>query len=345
MNAESESVAPGREQPRRDVPTIDWEIGVPLATNRRMLRDMALVFGLGAVIGYAFVAMALAAQGEWKGLVPLAIGFGAVGIGLYVIGFLIMLVFFGNRMRMRFRVGPEGVFAGTVDRRAKAANRLAIVAGVLGGKPGVAGAGMIAAGGEEVATGWAAVQRADYDPRAHRIALRNRWRTMIVLYCTAENYAAVADLVRGCIAAVPAAKRVRGGNPVPALLGWTAAVIAASFPAFVMPYPLTLDLLAPMILVAFAVATVWLIPLFGYVILACVAYLVFEVTTLGLATRRNQFSGQVYSGFDSLDGPEWFALILFAAGMAFLVWFAIRAVRGRIPSALTTDAAEMDEDA
>ncbi|MCW5771490.1 MAG: hypothetical protein KIT16_07650 [Rhodospirillaceae bacterium] len=329
----------------RSPATIEWEIGVPLATNRRMLRDMGLAFGLAVLIGYAFVALALAAQGEWKGLLPLAIGFGAGGVGLYLLGVLIMLIVFGNRMRMRFRVGPKGVLASTVDRRAKVANRLAIVAGALGGKPSVAGAGMIAASGEDVATGWAAVQHADFNPRGRRIALRNRWRTMLILYCTAENYATVEALVRKYVAAVPAAKRVARGNPVPGLLGWTVAVIAASFPAFVLPYPLTLDLLAPMILLAFAVATVWLIPLFGYVIFACVAYLAVAVTMKGLATRKSQFSDRIYSGFDLLDSSEWVLLMVFAAGMLFLVWFGLRAVRGRIPTALTTDAAEMDDGA
>jgi len=83
---------------------IEWEIGVPLATNRRMLGQMALAFGLAAVIAYLLVAIALVAQGEWKALPPLAIAFAAAGGGLYALGLLIMLMVFGNRMNMRFRV-------------------------------------------------------------------------------------------------------------------------------------------------------------------------------------------------------------------------------------------------
>jgi hypothetical protein len=172
--------------------------------------------------------------------------------------------------------------------------------------------------------------------------LRNRWRTVVVLYCTAENYEAVAELVRVHLAAVPAASRPKAGSPIPALLGWTAGVIAASFPAFVLPYPFTLDLLMPMVMLAFAVAAVWLIPLFGYVVMFCAAYLVFEVVAIGTTARRNQFTGSVYSGFETLDGGEWVALGSFAVGIAFLVWFGIRAVRGRVPTALATDMAEMD---
>jgi hypothetical protein len=323
-------------------PAIEWEMRVPLATNRRILGDMALVFGLGAVIAFLFIAVVMGAQGEWRSLKPLAIAFGAGGAGFFVLGLLIMLVVFGNRMAMRFRVDAKGVVASTVDRRARIANRLAIVAGALARKPSVAGAGLIAAGTETMATRWAGVRRAVYEPSARRIGLRNRWRTVIVLYCTLENYEAVAAAVRAHLAAVPAAKRPERGSPVPALLGWTVAVIVASIPTMTLPWPLTLDLLAPMILLAFAVATVWLIPLFGYVVMAVAAYLVFEVVSAGLATRRNQFSGQLYSGFDSLDGGEWVAVGLFAAGLAFLVWFSLRAVRGRIRSALMGDAEEMD---
>ena len=219
------------------------------------------------------------------------------------------------------------------------------MAGALARKPGVAGAGLIAASSEAMATRWAGIRRAVYDPRRRNITLRNRWRTIIVLYCTPENYEAVAAAVRLHLSAVPAASRPKRGSPVPALLGWTAAVIAASFPAFVLPWPLTLDLLMPMVLLAFALATVWLIPLFGYVIFFCVAYLAIELVLNGLATRRNQFTGQVYNGFATLDGGEWAAVGLFAAGLAFLVWFGLRAVRGRIRTALTSDAAEMDRRA
>jgi hypothetical protein len=324
-------------------PAIEWEARVPLATNRRVLRDMALAFGLGSAIAYLLVAVALVAQGEWGALKPLAIGFAAAGAGLFLLGLLVMLLIFGNRMTMRFRVDAAGAAAMTVDRRARIANRLAIVAGALARKPGVAGAGLIAAGGETMATRWAGVRRAVYDPGARAIALRNRWRTVIVLYCAPENYDEVAETVRAHLGAVPAASRPKGGSPLPALLGWTAAVIAASFPAFVLPYPLTLDLLMPMIMLAFALATVWLVPLFGYVIFFCAAYLVIEAVLAGVATRRNQITGQIYSGFDTLDGGEWVAVGLFAAGLAFLVWFGLRAVRGRIPAALATDAAEIDK--
>lgn len=321
---------------------IEWEIGVPLVTNRRMLSQMALAFGLGAAIAYLFVAIALAAQGAWKSLAPLALGFAGADVGFFLLGLLIMLAVFGNRMTMRFRVDGASVTATTVDRRARALNRVAIVAGALTGKANLAGAGLIARSGEEVETGWPGIRHAVFEPRRRAIALRNRWRTVVVLYCTAENYGAVAELVRANLAAVPAASRPKAGSPIPALLAWTAGVIVASFPAFVLPYPFTLDLLMPMVMLAFAVTTVWLIPLFGYVVMFCAAYLVFEVVAIGAATRRNQFTGRIYSGFETLDGGEWAALGLFAVGIAFLVWFGIRAVRGRIPSALANDMAEMD---
>ena len=81
---------------------IEWEMRVPLATNRRILGDLALATGLGAAIGFLLVAIAIAAQGEWRSMAPLALGFGAAGLGLFVLGVLIMLVFFGNRMAMAF---------------------------------------------------------------------------------------------------------------------------------------------------------------------------------------------------------------------------------------------------
>ncbi|MFO0988989.1 MAG: hypothetical protein U1F37_16800 [Alphaproteobacteria bacterium] len=192
-----------------------------------------------------------------------------------------MLVVFGNRMTMRFRVEVDGRLP--VDRRARAsptASRSSPACWRAGLRPGQAYRSRHREGGDALDRRPA---RGRFDP-ARAASPRNRWRTVIVLYCTPENYDAVAAAVRAHLAAVPDAKRPERGSPIPALLGWTVAVIVASIPTMTLPWPLTLDLLAPMILLAFAVATVWLIPLFGYVVMATAAYLVFEVVSAGLVS-------------------------------------------------------------
>ncbi|HQF31512.1 MAG TPA: hypothetical protein PLJ34_08695, partial [Hyphomicrobiales bacterium] len=90
----------------------------------------------------------------------------------------------------------------------------------------------------------------------------------------------------------------------------------------------------------FALATVWLIPLLAYAVLAGVGWMVFEITVRGLEVHQSQFGGEPWTGFSSLYGDEWLAMGLAAAGLVFLVWMSIAMLRGRLVSLLTRDMTE-----
>jgi hypothetical protein len=63
----------------------------------------------------------------------------------------------------------------------------------------------------------------------------------------------------------------------------------------------------------------------------------------GVAPKVSQITGRRYASFEVMDSSDWSALLILGLATAFLSWFALRAVRGRLPSALATDMAEMDE--
>lgn len=319
-----------------------WETAIPLATNGHMLGSVALACLLSAGIMAALVTFILATQREWQAIPPILAMAGGAGLFLFVLSLIVMLAVFGNRYRVRFALDDSGVLFESVDRRGKAANRLAFWLGVLAGKPGAAGAGLVAMSGESMRAGWQAVQRVEYDPRRRRIALFNRWRRFMTIYATPETYARAASLVAARVAAAAPA-RPRGGSPVGKLLLWTLGVALASAPSFMLPYPFRLDLFVPILMLAFAVATVWLVPLFAWIVLGALGYVWVAVALIGIAPKKNQFTGRTYVSFEAMDADEWTALIALALGTAFLVWFAFRAIRGRLPSALATDMDEMDE--
>ena len=58
------------------------------------------------------------------------------------------------------------------------------------------GVGVISESTTETSAGWPSVVRVVEHPRAHAIALRNTWRTTLILFCTPENYEQVAAAVR-----------------------------------------------------------------------------------------------------------------------------------------------------
>jgi hypothetical protein len=330
-----------RLAPRASTP-LAWETEMRLVTNGHMLGTMALACFLAAGIMALLLTFIFATQREWQAIPPILAMAGGTGLFLFVLSLLVMALVFGDRFRVRYTLDDDGVLFEAVDRRGKAANRLAFWVGVLAGKPGVAGAGLAAAASETLRAGWHAVQRAAFDPRRRRIALFNRWRRFMTIYATPETYAAAAALVARRVAATAGA-RPKGGNPLPKLLAWTVGVLAAATPMFMMPYPFELDLFVPILLVAFALAAVWLIGIFGWVVIGALAYVWVAVVLAGIAPKTSGITGRTYRSFEILDSNDIVALALLALGSAFLLWFAWRGVRGRLPSALATDMDEMDD--
>jgi hypothetical protein len=327
-----------------------WEADLRLLTSPPMLRQFGTVVGLSGLIMALLLAFLMAVQGDWDqiGMMVLISAGAALFLGLLMA--LVALLFFGNRIRLRHTLDAKGALTETVDRRARAGNRLAILAGLLGGSATATGAGMIGLSRESERVSWRGIAEARYHPASRTIALRNQWRTVALLACTADNFDEVAAYVAQRVAAGTRTNQGRqaespaSASPVPRLLGRTALVVLACLPVFVLPYPFELDLLLPLILLCFALATVWLVPLFGWVVMAVAAALVIQIVAIGLETKTSQFASVgTYRNLDMVDGAEALALLLAAAGLAYLVITAWRAVRGRATSALGADAEEMEE--
>jgi hypothetical protein len=338
--------APDQETPPQGMAPGDltWEIDVGLLTNPTLLRQFALVVvGAGALMAL-LLSFLLAVQGEWADI-PMMLGISALaagGLGLLMV--LVILLFFRNRFRVRFTVGDKGVLFETADRRALAGNRLAMVLGVLGNSPTTAGAGLSAMAREDEFTGWGAITEARYHPAWRGITLRNRWRTVAFVACTPENYDQVAALVRRHVVQAAMGSAAVGPNPLPRLLGRSLLVVLAALPVFLLSYPFELDLLMPLIMLCFALATVWLIPFFGWVVIVAALWIAAEILLIGLGVRESIFAWRgSYRTYEILDGGDWFALALAAAGLAYLILFSWQAARGRIPSALMADEVEMEE--
>lgn len=206
--------------------TIEWTYRIPLLTSSFMLYDFAKVIVISVVIMYALVAvMGWFIDGEFVLLPPqvFLITGGALAV-LFVIASLLL----GNRFTTTFSVGPDGVGYASGSKERKW-NRLAIIAGLLGGSMSATGAGLIASSQEEGGFAWADLHRANEHAGPRVITLRNSWRAVLRLYCTPENYeqvrAAVASgLVKG------AAERATGEAAAPPRVprpwySWLAAVL------------------------------------------------------------------------------------------------------------------------
>ncbi len=320
-----------------------WEADAGLLTNPVMWEQWGTLLGGTALLMFLLLSFLMAVQGEWDAI-PKVLGITLLGVGILALLLLfVVLVIFRNRFRVRFSLNEKGVWFETVDTCARAGGRLAALLGALGGHPIMAGAGLAGMSREREFASWRGIISAHYYPRGHSIGLRNRWRTVLFLACTPENYEQVAAFVRRRVAAAAATRTAPPRNPLPRLLARSALVVLAALPVFLLPYPFELDLLIPLIMLCFALATVWLLPIFGWVVIACAAWLVVEVVVIGLEVKESIFASiGTYRNFEILSTADWVALLLAAVGLAILVIYAWRAARGHIPSALSEDVAELE---
>ena len=323
-------------------PTITWELAFPLLTNRFVLLDFVKVFGITYLISVTLMGTIFLIQGEPEDLLPLLAMFAYCVLGLALLSVLVMLIFFGNRFPTRFTVSADGAMMETASRRALAANRLATVLGLLGGSASTAGAGLLAQSQEQVGISWEDVYRVTEHPAESVITLRNSWRTVIRLYCTPMNYAEVADAVRRY--AAEGARRKgelqasAGPSPLPRLLLLSLATVVAGIATAAVPLevPGGLKLLVPIS----ALLAIWLAcatRFFGVLTLAGAGAFVYFVLQRGLQVGQwvdeNALGAQPvpdwmkYRGFDLLHGGEWVLLALAGAGLAWMTWVGVRAVR------------------
>lgn len=186
---------------------LSWDIAFPLATNRFFVYDAVKVLLWTGAIMVLLLAVAFALAGNLDSLGGLFPILGFILPGFFVLFLLVALVFFGNRYPTRFTLTDRTVYWEGRSRVGRTTNALAVVLGILARKPGVAGAGMIAASSNAGKLAWKDVRRVKAYPGPRVITIMNGWRVVVRLYGTAENYAAVLETVGRF---VPAAGREPG---------------------------------------------------------------------------------------------------------------------------------------
>lgn len=319
------------EDPSSGNETITWEEDISLLGNPLIIKQSFFVAGGAGLLMAFLMSFLFATTGEYGDILPVLFISAVGAAGLWVFMALIMVIFFGNRIRIRFTVDGKGALWETVDKRALGANRLAMVAGVLGRSPGTAGAGAVAASREKEFVSWTDVKAIEHDPRRHMIVLRSSWRPVMMLVCRPENFGRVNRfleqriMTEAEIGAGPV-KRKALAKPLAKALLRTVAVTLASTPVFILArHPVELDVLVPLIMFCFALATVWMIPLFGWVVLGATAFLAVQIAWVG------------WSEVSMMYRWEQVGFFLAYVGLLWLAWFSWGAVRGRFLPPLLED--------
>jgi hypothetical protein len=315
-------------------PDLSWDISISLINNPFMFRasiQLCLLTWLVVVILFGVISVATGDLELFSSMLALM---SVLMVGLWLTMLLVMAVFFGNQMPMRFTLDKQGVTCDITSKRSKAANRFLILLGILARQPGAVGTGLIAYSQESQTFEWERVYAVKYDDVRHVITLRNSWRSLIMIFCLPENYNDVAEFVRK---KVPQRER-RSRNPLLSLLTRTVLTILACTLLFQLDYPFEIDLFILIFILCFAAATIWLIPLFGYVVIAAALYVTGLIIYQGLQVHTSQydFLGS-YRGFELVNDEEWIFMALVFLAIFYLIWSSWRAVKGRDESALFLD--------
>ena len=161
---------------------------MPLLNSPVVVRQTAGVLTATFALMSLLLTIIFAIEGDWAGIPPTLAVIGLVHLALGVGAILVMAIFFGNRMAMRFRLDKHGATSEIIEKKAEKASRLAVLFGLATGNFTVAGAGMLARSGARSFVSWHRVLSFRFDERRHTIYLMGRWRVKAALFCTPEIY-------------------------------------------------------------------------------------------------------------------------------------------------------------
>ena len=140
------------------------------------------------------------------------------------------------------------------------------------------------------------------------------------------------------------ARRVQVRSPLPRYLGHTLLLLLANVAVLSASTVFDLDLLLPLILLFFALATLWLIPLFGYVVLLTDAAILFMLLGVLVEERTSWLrQGAIDRHYEVFSESDWVHLALAVIALGYLAWFAWSTVRGKRRSLLMRDAEDMGD--
>lgn len=320
-----------------------WVTHLPLF-SRTMLLNWSGVMAATAAVMFLILGVIFAAQREWDALSSMSIMILAGSAGVWLLGLVVMAAVFCGRYEVRYTLSDQGILMETIDSVAKKASRLAIVAGILTRSPQLLGAGLISRAREAEEVRWSGAFKAVPDPARQSLALRNSWRTVMWVQCTAENYAAVCAAVDRHMQRRKTASRVPAGSPIPAYLGRTLLVLLACVPLFLLAEEYRTGLFLPILVLCFALATVWLINLFGWVVLGGLGLQAALVILAQFEQRKSMFQpGTYYRAYEVLSGEDFGIFLLAGIGAAILTWICMGALRGHWLAALVADHSDMGE--
>jgi hypothetical protein len=328
---------------------VSWEVSVPLLTDQFVMYDLLKVWGISSLCLFLLMIAIFIYERNWPAFLGIAPMLGFVSAGILVLFILVMLFFFGNRYPMGFAIGPKSALMVGLSQRGRWGNRLAVILGALAGKPGLAGAGLLAMARESVGVSWDEVRRINVHPEARVISLMDSWHVVMRLYCTPENYPMVLESVQKWAARglkkAAATPRPRGLSPGLRLGLKSLGAAAAAF--FISALPLEAPPVLIWALLAVGLWATWFVAgrrFCSIVSLTMVGIILFGFVAQGLEVRQTtnpedfrKFAASRgvkvdkvpdwiigrYRRYEHFQADDWLRTGIGMIGLAFFAWVGL----------------------
>ncbi|MCB1231155.1 MAG: hypothetical protein KDN19_12845 [Verrucomicrobiae bacterium] len=138
-----------------------------------------------------------------------------VGSGILLLMFLVSLVVFRGKMRMRVEVDDEKIIQTVISRSAGLASGAALVAGLTGGGATLAGSGLIAAANRTAIVKIRDLTDALGNSKTGEIRLLNDWRMVMQLFVPLDRY---DEILAALQARIETGSKPRERTDIPPLL-------------------------------------------------------------------------------------------------------------------------------
>jgi hypothetical protein len=166
---------------------MEWTIRVSILRNTIILKQLG--FAIGIPFGILIVILILTKA--YYGLT-------LVGV-LFLLTFLFIQIVWGGKYDVGFELDSNGIRSYTLKDQAnknRIVNSLAVVLGLLSGKPAVSGAGMLAQSRQDVYLKWKNIKKINYVPSKHVVMVKGGFTENLAVFCTKDNYAEVESLIQ-----------------------------------------------------------------------------------------------------------------------------------------------------
>ena len=181
---------------------IKWQAAIPLLSTSLILKQLSVVFLIPTacllvfLLGLAWIEgqLTLTLAGNYILVLTLIL------FGLLLLSMIGMAIVYGNQYQVEYVVNLTGITSSTVGKT-KRKNAIINTLLALSGKPGFAGAGVLAASRQSELVKWKSVTDYKANLEKSTIQLNRGKHTLMLVQCTPENYSAVLQWVRQSITA------------------------------------------------------------------------------------------------------------------------------------------------